>query len=102
MRITLSHAIPYKDTELESLELDMDSLTGNDLVDAEANLRRAYPDAPLWGTRHTAYIAAKSAHIPAEAIMRLPARDFMAVVVQVMSFFGNTGSEVSAPEITDD
>lgn len=102
MNITLTRGVSYKDTELESLTLDLDSLTGNDLVDAESNLRRTHPDAPLWGTQHTAYIAAKAAHIPGEVIMKLPIRDFMKVNAAVMNFFGEIGSEISAPEITDD
>lgn len=101
MKITLSHPVTYKDSQLHELDIDLDSLTGNDLVQAEENLRRSHPDAPLWGTLHMAYIAAKCAHIPAEAVMKLPAKDFLSVQMAVMSFFGTPDSEASAPGITD-
>lgn len=102
MNITLSRPITYKDTQLDSLTLDLDSLTGNDLVAAEDALKRTAPDAPLYGTRHIACIAAKCAHIPAEVIMKLSAKDFMTVTTQVLSFFGSMDLVPQAPEVTDD
>lgn len=102
MNIKLTRPVTYKDTELDTLALDLDGLTGNDLVQAEENLRRSHPDAPLWGTQHMAAIAAKASHLPAEFVMKLPAKDFLSVTVQVMSFFGGISSETSAQEITGD
>ena len=102
MIITLSRPVNYRDTELTQLELDFDSLTGNDLIQAEENLKRSKPDASLWGSLHTAYIAAKASHIPAEIILTLPAKDFLNVYTSAINFFSATDSEVSRREGTDD
>ena len=102
MKITLTRPGPYKDTELHELTADFDTLTGNDLISAEENMRRNKPDAQLWGTLHIAHIAAKASHIPAEVILKLCAKDFIALSAGVMNFFGAISSEVSAPELTDD
>ncbi len=101
MIITLSRPANYRDSQIDSIDMDLDSLTGNDLILAEENMKRSHPDAALWGTYHTAYIAAKAAHIPAEVILSLSAKDFMAVISNVLTFFGSTGSQESQQEITE-
>ena len=101
MIITLSRPVNYRDSEISQLELDFEALTGNDLIQAEENLKRSKPDASLWGTQHTAYIAAKASHIPAEIILSLPAKDFMNVYTSTINFFSNTDSQASQQEVTD-
>lgn len=102
MRVELSKAVSYKDTEIISLELDFDSLTGDDLIKSEENFKRTYPNGQLWGTAYAAFIAGKAAHIPAQIIMSLPVNDFFKVVNAVWDFFGSVNSQISRPEITDD
>ena len=102
MKLTLSRPVSYKDTELHELDVDLDTLTGNDLITAENNFRRANPDGQLFGSVHMLYIAARACSVPAETLKALNARDYMRLVNEVYAFFGNTDSEASAPEITDD
>lgn len=101
MMIKFSRPVSYRDTQIDSIELDLDSLTGNDLILAEENMKHSHPDAPLWGTYHTAYIAAKASHIPAEVILTLSAKDYMKVANHVLNFFFSTSSQESQPEITE-
>lgn len=97
MKITLSHPVPYKDTQLDSLDLDLDALTGNDLIAIEDSLR-ASGQVNLFSQSYFAAIAARSAHIPVEILKALPVKDFMKVTSEVINFLGGTASEESAPE----
>ncbi|MBQ7215503.1 MAG: phage tail assembly protein [Synergistaceae bacterium] len=97
MRITLAHPLNYKDSELDSLDLDLDSLTGNDLIAIEDSLR-ASGNVNLFSQAYFAAIAARSAHIPLEVLKGLPVKDFMKVTSEVVSFLGGTGSEEPAAE----
>lgn len=95
MRITLSHPVKYRDSELDSLELDLDSLTGNDLIAIEDSLRST-GQVNLFSQGYFAAIAARSAHIPVEVLKGLPVKDFMKVTSEVINFLGNTDSTESA------
>ncbi len=97
MQITLSHPVNYKDTELHTLDLDLDSLTGNDLIAVEDTLR-ASGQVNLFSQSYFAAIAARSAHIPVEVLKGLPVKDFMKVTSEVINFLGDTGSPESVPE----
>ena len=97
MQITLSHPVLYKDTQLDSLTLDLDSLTGNDLISIEDTLR-ASGSTSLFSQAYFAAIAARSAHIPVEVLKGLPVKDFMKVTSEVINFLGSTESTDSAAE----
>ena len=97
MQITLSHPVNYKDTQLDSLELDLDSLTGNDLIAVEDTLR-ASGQVNLFSQSYFAAIAARSAHIPVEVLKGLPVKDFMKVTSEVINFLGDTASQESGAE----
>ena len=100
MKITLSHPVPYKDTQLDTLDLDLDALTGNDLIAIEDSLR-ASGQVNLFSQSYFAAIAARSAHIPVEVLKSLPVRDFMKVTSEVINFLGGTASEESVQENSD-
>lgn len=102
MRIELSKPVNYKDTEIYALDLDLENLTGNDLITAEENFKKTYPNGQIWGTAYAAHIAGKSAHVPAQVIMSLAINDFFKIVNAVWDFFGSANSQASKPEITDD
>lgn len=101
MHITFTKEIPYRDSTLNGLDFDLDSLTGNDLIQVEESLRKTSPNAPLWGTQHIIYIAAKSAHIPPDVLKGLTAKDFMQVYMTVSNFFGGMVSEDSQQEASE-
>ena len=100
MKIEFSRAVNYKDSELSAVEMDLESLTGNDLIAVEENFRRKYPNGQLWGTAYAGYIAAKSAHVPAEVILNLPVNDYFKIVNAVWDFFGGINSKESQPQNT--
>lgn len=97
----LSKAIQYKGTEVAEIEFDYDSLTGNDLIQAESSFRKAYPEGQLFGSVHMLYVASRACHIPAETLRMMGAKDFMRTVNEAYTFFGNMDSEESQPEITE-
>lgn len=87
--IKLSKPITFEDKTYEVLQLDLEGLTGGDLVDAEreyvagggimssvAELTKGY----------LATVAAKAAGVPVEVIHALPAKDFAAVTLRVQNF----------------
>lgn len=97
MRITLSQPVNYKDTQLDSLDLELDALTGNDLIAVEDSLRAA-GQVNLFSQSYFAAIAARSAHIPVEVLKGLPVKDFMKVTSEVINFLGDTASPESAAQ----
>lgn len=101
MKITLSQPVKYKDKELDSLDLELDSLTGNDLIAIEDSLR-VNGQVQLFSQAYFAAIAARSAHIPVEVLKGLPVKDFMKVTSEVINFLGDTASAESVPETSDE
>lgn len=97
MQITLSHPLTYKETTIHILDLDLGSLTGNDLIAVEDSLR-ASGQVNLFSQSYFAAIAARSAHIPVELLKGLPVKDFMKVTSEVINFLGGTDSTESAAE----
>ena len=85
MQITLSHPLTYKETTIHILDLDLGSLTGNDLIAVEDSLR-ASGQVNLFSQSYFAAIAARSAHIPVEVLKGLPVKDFMKVTSEVINF----------------
>ena len=101
MKMMLTRPISYKGSEISEIEYDYDSLTGNDLIQAEGNYRKASPDGQLFGSAHMLYVASRACHIPAETLRSMTAKDFMRTVNSAYSFFGSMDSEASQPENTD-
>lgn len=100
MKAELKRPVNYKDSQLTELDLDLDSLTGNDLIAIESSYKSKHGTEGLWGTTYTAYIAAKSAHLPVEVILNLHITDFFRVINIVWDFFGGAVSKESQPQIT--
>lgn len=101
MQITLSHPVPYKDTQLDTLELDLESLTGYDLIAIEDSLR-ASGSVNLFSQSYFAAIAARSAHIPVEVLKGLPVKEFMKITNEVINFLGSADSTESAVETSEE
>ena len=98
MKITLSKPLSYRDTELEELELDLDSLTGQDLIDIEESHRASGKNIQLFSQSYFSAVAAKSAHLPVEVINSLPLKDFTRITNQVIFFLSSTDSTDSPAE----
>ena len=98
MRINLSKPLKYRESELESLDLDLEVLTGQDLIDIEDDLRSAGQTVNMLSQGYYSAIAAKALHIPAETLRGLPLRDFMKLTNAVIFFLNDTVSTVSKGE----
>ena len=95
MIITLSTPIKYKDSDLVDIDLELDKLTGQDLIDIESSFAVRGQTVQLFSQGYFAAIAAKSAHLPVEVIKSLPVKDFMKLTNQVIFFLNDTASEIS-------
>lgn len=97
MKITLSQALKYQDKEINTLDLDLDNLTGNDLIDVEEDLKKRGVNVNAWEYSRTYLIAlaARAVHIPVEALRSVSAKDFTAIVNEVLSFLAGASSEAT-------
>lgn len=86
--IKLSSVVKWEDKELSELALDFDSLTGDDLASAEAEMQ-ADGIVPVFvdtSKRYMMYVAARAAGVPVEFIRKLRAGDAMKVTLAVQGF----------------
>lgn len=95
MKVTLSQPFHYKDYDIETIELNLEQLTGRDLIACENSLRLINPNAPLWGTEHVMLIAEKASKINSEELKNLLAKDFMKIQLAVLNFFSDATSQIS-------
>lgn len=86
--IKLSAPVKYEDRELSEIVLDLDSLTGDDLASAEAEMQLAgvVPVMVDTSKRYMMHVAAKAAGVPVELIGRLKAPDATKVTLAVQGF----------------
>ncbi len=92
MKITLTKPLKYRDAELDTLDLELDSLTGQDLLDVEDALRLSGQAVNMYSQGYFAAIAAKALHIPGEVLRTLPLKDFLRLVNAVIFFLNDTVS----------
>jgi hypothetical protein len=80
----------FEGKEYNNIVLDLDSLTGRDLIKAEAESRVIAGPSPSPMTEfskpYNAVVAAKAAKVPVDMILDLPAREFTSVTVTVQDF----------------
>lgn len=95
MKIELSRPISYKENELSELELDLESLTGYQLIEAEEDLRRQGITVSTWdySRPYMIQIAARAMHIPSEVLKTMSAQDFVKVCNAVTGFLLGMDSE---------
>lgn len=86
--IALSKPIKFEDQEYTELNLDLDSLTGNDMINAakESKFLGDTSTVPELSKTYLAVIAAKAASVPVDMILALPGRDFSKITVLVQNF----------------
>lgn len=100
MKIELSKPLHYKDTELSELDIDLDSLTGRDLIDIEDALQAKGKRINAWEMSRSFLIAvaAKGAHLPAEVLEATTISDFTKITGEVISFLAGLASGDSMPD----
>ena len=88
MDVKFEKPFVFEDQEYGSLTLDVENLTGKDLLDASRETRAFGDVTPLIELSKTyyAFIAAKAAKVPIELIWALPAREFSKVTVEAQNF----------------
>lgn len=93
MKIKLKKAIEYKSAEYKEIDMDLDALTGAQLIKAKGQLS-VQPNqpinldtiAPQLSMEFQARIAAEASGVPYEVIQALPAKDFVQVTNAVRDF----------------
>lgn len=90
MAITISFRKPFKFEEKEytDLQLDLDSLSGKDVIEAETEARSMGVRAIMLESSkvYQAILAAKAAGVTIDLIQALPAKEFSSVTGEVQSF----------------
>ncbi|NPV30558.1 MAG: phage tail assembly protein [Firmicutes bacterium] len=87
-KVVLSKPFVFEDKEYREIEMDLEGLTGRDLINA-ANVAKTLGDPSPVAELSKAYlaaVAARAAKVPVELITSLPAKDFTAVTLAVQNF----------------
>ena len=89
-KLTLSKPLTYEGEDYTELEYDLDALTGDDLLIAEAQVTEdgVLTPLPLATGNYQAAVFARAAKIEYDIMRKLPARDFIAAT-QVVKVFLN-------------
>ena len=104
MKIKLKKAVVYRGEELKELDLNLEEITGNDLIEAEKQVMVS-DNVPMVTDFNKSYqiaIAGRALKIPAETLRAMNAKDFTAVTTEVQRFLLNSDSsgtdEAETPE----
>ena len=88
--IALNKPVTFDGKEYTKLELDFDSLTGRELMKAEAEAKALTPGGYIpvleLSKPYQVVIAAKAAKVPVDVIMELPGKDYTKVTVAAQDF----------------
>lgn len=78
----------FEGKEYDNLEMDLDSLTGNDVINAENEARALGVRAVMLESskEYQAIVAAKAASVTVDLIKALPAKEFSSVTGEVQAF----------------
>lgn len=87
-KIKLATPITWEDIEYDAIFLNLDELTGNDLLQAEKEYATEGGTAPVaeLNKGYLSIVAAKAAKVPVELIRALPAKEFSKVTLMVQNF----------------
>lgn len=102
MKITLTKAISYQDKELKQLDINLEDLTGQDLLDVEEQLKRKNITVNAWEYSRVFLlaVAAHAARVPMEAMKTMNVKDFTAVINEVLSFLAGAVSEDATEKVS--
>lgn len=90
--IKLAKTITYDGVEIKELNLDFDSLTGQDLLNAEKEaiaLNKSASPIKEFDKGYLSIVAAKAAGVSTDLMPLLGAKDFTKVTVQAQNFLLN-------------
>ena len=102
MKITLTKGISYQDKEITELDINLDDLTGQDLLDVEEQLKRKNITVNAWEYSRV-FLLAVAAHasgLPMECLKGMNVRDFTAVINEVLSFLAGAVSEDATEKVS--
>jgi hypothetical protein len=88
-KVILSRPYSFEGKEYTELTLDLEALTGKDMIEAEKETRILLRDNPPLAETSKAYLAvlaAKAAKVPLDLIVGLPVKDFSSVTMTVQNF----------------
>ena len=88
MEHKFSKPYSFDGDSFEKIDLDLDALTGDDMLTAEREFTAAGGFGAMMETSkgYLAILAAKAAKVPAEFINGLPAKEFSKVTLAVQTF----------------
>lgn len=86
--IILKKPFDYEGTLYTEIKLDLDSLTGKDMISAEAEARVMGDRTVMLEASKTYHmiVAAKAAKLPVDFFEQLPAKEFTRVTAHVQNF----------------
>ena len=95
MVIKLRRAVMFNGEPVDELMLDLETLTPQDIIDAENEVIRStsIPVVLDFNRDFDLTVAAKCAGIPVESLKRMHVKDFNKVISEVRNFLTDTDSE---------
>ena len=109
MKITLKKAIKHKGEDIKVLDIPIEDLTGNDLIEVEKQLTQSGEVAVVtdFNRVYLINVAARAAHIPAEVLKFMNAKDFTRITNEVRNFLILSASDeeetpTTLPEISSE
>lgn len=92
MKIKLDKPISANGREITLLNLELESLTGNDLLTAEDEMKRKGLTVAAWeySREFLCTVAARALKLPSESLKELSAKTFTQIINEVLSFLAGT------------
>lgn len=97
MRIKLNKEIEFNGKKYNELTLDLESLTGNDLINAEESLRSKgimTAGASDFSRIYILTVASYALKMPVEVLKGLSAKDFTRIINETLVFLAVSDSEL--------
>ncbi len=95
MKIQLKKAITHKGNEISTLDINLENLTGNDLIEVEEQILQSGKllQSTEFSRVYLIAVAARALHMPVEILKQMSARDFARVTTEVRNFLMGSDSE---------
>jgi len=97
MKVKLNKIAGFDGVEYSELDLELDELTGKDLISATKEAKALGDQASVveFSKIYQAVVAAKAAKVPVDLVLQLKARDFTEITLRVQNFLIGGGSAVT-------